>query len=48
MKKLLTLAIILLAMQSCTKDDPEPEPQQEQRHDRKEVYDRVDMEKVRK
>lgn len=44
MKKLLTLAIILLVMQSCTDELPEPE----KRKDRKEIYDRVEMEKIRK
>ncbi|MGM1429565.1 hypothetical protein ACS126_09920 [Sphingobacterium lactis] len=44
MKKLLTLALLaLLIMQGCTdKDDPQPE----QRKPRKEIYDRVEMEKV--
>ncbi|WP_180269043.1 hypothetical protein [Sphingobacterium sp. 1.A.5] len=45
MKKLLTLALLtLLAMQSCTDELPEPD----KRKDQKEIYDRVEMEKVRK
>lgn len=43
MKKLLTLSIILLSMQSCTDELPEPEKRQEG----KDNYDRVEMEKVR-
>ena len=44
MKKLLTLAIIMLVMQSCTDELPEPEKLQRG----KDNYDRVEMEKVRK
>lgn len=45
MKKLLTLAIIiiLLAMQSCTDELPDPE----KRKQGKDNYDRIDGEKVR-
>lgn len=42
MKRILTLAIILLSMQSCTDELPEPE----KRHG-KDNYDRVEMEEVR-
>lgn len=46
MKKLLTLAIIaiiMLAMQSCTDELPNPE----KRQDCNEVYDRIEIDKVR-
>lgn len=47
MKKLLTLALLafIFTSQSCTdQEDPQPE----QRKPRKELYDRVEMEKVRR
>lgn len=44
MKRILTLAIILLSMQSCTDELPEPEKRQRG----KDNYDRVEMEKVRR
>lgn len=45
MKKLLTLVILaLLVMQGCTDELPEPEKRQQG----KEVYDRLELPKVRR
>lgn len=45
MKKLLLATLVIVAMASCKKDDPQPDP--EPRKERQETYDRVKMEKVR-